>query len=248
MFPVLLRFGNIAIYSYGVMLALAFAIGVFGLSSEARKVGLNEDKMLEMAIWIMVAALVGSRVLYILIELPVYLADPLSVFAVRSGGLSFHGGLAGGILAGLIYARRHKLSQGVVADLVAPYLALGYAIVRIGCLLNGCCFGRPTGVPWALPAAYFDSTPRHPTQLYAFLAALLIFFFLLYRRHKIRFNGQLFLEFIVLYSIYRFFIEFYRDATLLVGFLTLGQVASIIAAVGAYVAIRVWPFGRREKA
>ncbi|MBS4030049.1 MAG: prolipoprotein diacylglyceryl transferase [Clostridiales bacterium] len=248
MFPILLQFGNFAIYAYGVMLALAFAIGVFGLTREARKAGLNEDKMLEMTIWIIVAALVGSRVLYILIELPVYLADPLSVFAVRSGGLSFHGGLAGGILAGLIYTRRHKLPQGIVADLVAPYLALGYAIVRIGCLLNGCCFGRPTGVPWALPSAYLDSTPRHPTQLYAFLASLLIFFILLYRKQKIRFHGQLFMEFIVLYSIYRFFIEFYRDATLLVGFLTLGQIASIIAAVGAYVAIRLWPFGRREKA
>lgn len=248
MFPVLFRIGDFSIHAYGVLLALAFAVGIFGLGRSARKAGLPEEKMFDMSLWIMVAAVFGSRLLYILIKWPVYLADPWAVFAVRSGGLSFHGGLAGGILAGLWYTHRHRLPQGKIADLVAPYVALGYAMVRIGCLLNGCCFGRPTAMPWALPVAYMDPTLRHPTQLYAFLAMLLIFLFLLYRKQHTRFHGQLFLEFIVYYSVYRFFIEFYRETDVFLGVLTLGQASSLVVAVGAFVAIRIWPLGRRERA
>jgi phosphatidylglycerol---prolipoprotein diacylglyceryl transferase len=244
MFPVLFRIGNFSFYAYGMVLALAFAAGVSILVLGARREGLPEEKLIDMCLWIIVAALVGSRLLYILIEWPSYAADPWAVFAVRSGGLSFHGGLAFGIGAGLWYTRRHKLPQGKIADLVAPPLALGYAIVRIGCLLSGCCFGRPSAVPWALPSAYLDSTMRHPTQIYAFLAALLIFAILLYRRNKTRFHGQLFLEFVLLYSVYRFIIEFYREVSVFTGFLTLAQAASLVVAVGAFVMIRLWPFGR----
>lgn len=234
-------------YAYGLLLALAFAVGIFGLTRQGKKHGLPEEKLLDMCLWIIVAAVVGSRLLYILIELPTYLAAPWSIFQVRSGGLSFHGGLAGGILAGLWYTHRHRLPQGKVADLVAPYLALGYAIVRIGCLANGCCFGRPADVPWALPAAYLDPTLRHPTQLYAFAAGLLIFGILLYRRSRTRFHGQLFLEFIIYYSIYRFIIEAFREVSAYAGFLTLGQATSLVTAVGAFVAIRIWPMGRRVR-
>lgn len=247
MYPVLFSIGGFSVFAYGVFLAIAFAVGVYGLTREAKRVNLPEEKFLDMSIWIMVAAIVGARLLYILIELPTYLAAPLTIFSVRSGGLSFHGGLIAGIIVGLGYTRRHHLPQGKVADLVAPYLALGYAIVRIGCLLNGCCFGRQTAVPWALPAAYLDSTPRHPTQLYAFVAGLLIFVILMWRRNKIHFHGQLFLEFIMLYSIYRFVVEQFREVSAYAGLLTLGQAASLVGAVAAFVAIRVWPMGRRKR-
>ncbi|MDW7652274.1 MAG: prolipoprotein diacylglyceryl transferase, partial [Bacillota bacterium] len=179
-------------------------------------------------------------------ELPAYLEAPLTIFNIRSGGLSFHGGLIAGIAVGLWYTRRHKMPQGKVADLVAPYLALGYAIVRIGCLLNGCCYGRQTDVSWALPASYVDNAPRHPTQLYAFFAALIIFAVLRWRKKYIRFHGQLFIEFILYYSIYRFVVEGFREVSSYVGFLTLGQAVSLVAAVAAFVVIRVWPMGRRR--
>jgi phosphatidylglycerol:prolipoprotein diacylglycerol transferase len=247
MYPVLFRIGGLSIFAYGVMLALAFGVGAYGLTREGKKVGLPEDKLLDMTIWILVASIVGSRLLYILIELPIYLANPLSVFHIRSGGLSFHGGLIAGIAISLWYLHRHKLPQGKVADLAAPYLALGYAIVRIGCLLNGCCFGRPADVPWALPGAYADNTLRHPAQLYAFLASFLIFLILWWRKNKTRFPGQLFLEYIILYSVYRFVIEFFREVSPHAGFFTLGQTVSLIGAVGAFVAILVWPMGRRHR-
>lgn len=247
MFPVLFRIAGFPVYAYGVLLAIAFAVGAYGLTRDGRRAGLPEEKLFDMTILILVASLLGSRILYILIELPAYLADPISVFHVRSGGLSFHGGLIAGIAAGLWYTHRHRLPQGKVADLVAPYLALGYAIVRIGCLLNGCCFGRAAGVAWALPSAYLDSTPRHPTQLYAFAASLAIFFILRWRRNKTAFHGQLFLEFIVLYSIYRFVVEAFREVSAFVGFLTLGQAISLIGAVAALAAIRVWPLSRKTR-
>jgi phosphatidylglycerol---prolipoprotein diacylglyceryl transferase len=247
MYPVLFRIGGFSIYAYGVLLALAFAAGTWGLAREGKRAGFPEEKLLDMCMWILVAAIIGSRFLYILLDLPRYLAEPLSVFQIRSGGLSFHGGLLAGIGAGLYFLRRHKLPQGKIADLAAPYLVLGYAIVRVGCLLNGCCFGRPSGGSWALPAAYADNTLRHPTQLYAFAAAMLIFVILWLRKGKVRFHGQLFLEFLALYSVYRFAIEFFRETSIYSGFLTLGQAVSLIGAVFAIVAICVWPLGRRHR-
>ncbi len=246
MYPVILRIGGFSLYSYGLMIALAFATGIFLLLKSARREGLPEEKLLDMSLWITVAALAGSRLLYILIELPAFLAEPRNIFNIRSGGLSFHGGLAFGIAAGLIYTYRQRLPQGRIADLVAPLLALGYALVRIGCLLSGCCFGIPSTVPWALPAAYRDSTLRHPTQLYAFVASLAIFALLQYRRSRTRFHGQLFLEFIAYYSIYRFVVEFFREVSVYFGFLTLGQAASLVAAAAAFAAIRLWPFRKTE--
>ncbi|MBS3975208.1 MAG: prolipoprotein diacylglyceryl transferase [Syntrophomonadaceae bacterium] len=245
MYPILFSIGDFSVYSYAVTLAIAFAVGVFCLVREASKAGLPEEKMLEMSIWIMVAAIIGSRLLYVIIEWPSFAADPLAVFAVRSGGLSFHGGLAGGLLAGIWYARRHMLPVGKVADLVAPYLVLGYSIVRIGCLLNGCCFGQPSGVVWALPAAYLDSTLRHPTQLYAFFAGLFIFAVLLWRRKYTRFHGQLFLEFIVYYSVYRFIVEFFRETTPQAA--SLGQMASLIMVITTLIVIRIWQLRGKKR-
>lgn len=245
MFPIIFRIGGLPVYGYGLMIAIAFFIGIVGLTKEGAKAGLNEDKLFNMTIFIMVASLVGSRVLYILIELDTYLQAPITMLHVRSGGLSFHGGLIAGAGVGLYYTWRNQMPQGKVADLVAPWLALGYAIVRIGCLLNGCCFGRPTGVAWALPAAYIDTTPRHPTQLYAFILALIIFVALRWRKKYVRFHGQLFWEFILYYSIYRFIVEGFREASAYMGFLTLGQAVSLVGAVAAFVVIRIWPMGRR---
>jgi phosphatidylglycerol:prolipoprotein diacylglycerol transferase len=246
MYPILFTIGDFSVYAYGVTLAIAFAVGVFFLVRDAGKKGLPEEKMLEMSIWIMVAAIIGSRLLFIIIEWPIFAANPLTVFAIRSGGLSFHGGLAGGILAGLWFTHRHKLSQGKVADLVAPYLVLGYSIVRIGCLMNGCCFGQPSGVFWALPAAYLDNTLRHPTQLYAFFAGLLIFVLLLWRRKYTRFHGQLFLEFIIYYSVYRFIVEFFRETTPQT--VSLAQTTSLIMAIGALILIRIWSLRSKKEA
>ncbi|EEG76474.1 prolipoprotein diacylglyceryl transferase [Dethiobacter alkaliphilus] len=245
MHPILFEVGGLSVYGYGAMLAIAFAVGVWGLTREGKRAGLSEDRLFEMVIWIMIAAILGSRILYILLELPRYLADPITVFHVRSGGLSFHGGLIAGIAVGIWYSRRHNMPPGKVADLVAPFLMLGYGIVRIGCLLNGCCFGRRSDVAWALPASYVDDALRHPTQLYAFLASMLIFAVLMWRRNKTRFDGQLFLEFILYYSIYRFVVEHFREVSAYAGFLTLGQAVSLIGAVGAFVAIRIWPLGRK---
>ncbi|NLZ93199.1 MAG: prolipoprotein diacylglyceryl transferase [Firmicutes bacterium] len=244
MYPVLFRLANIEVYAYGFLLAIAFVIGALGLAKGGRQIGLGEEKLVNFAIWVMVATIVGARLFYVFLDFPRYLAQPLAFFNIRSGGLSFHGGLIAGAACGLWYTWRHNLPQGKVADLTAPWLALGYAIVRIGCFLNGCCFGRPSGLPWALPSAYGDNTLRHPTQLYSLAAGLIIFIVLWWRRKKTHFNGQLFLEFLFLYNVYRFILEFFRETDLYSGFLTLGQAVSLVGAAAAFVAIYVWPLSR----
>jgi len=246
MYPVLFSIGGFSLFAYGTMLAIAFALGIFLMLKDAAKNGLPEDKLLDMSILIIIAALIGSRLLYVLIEWQTFINDPLAIFAVRSGGLSFHGGLLFGIVTGYWYVRRHRMPAGKIADIVAPPLALGYAIVRVGCLLAGCCYGRPSDLPWAMPSSYLDSTLRHPTQLYALIAGLIIFGILLYRKGKTGFKGQLLLEFVIYYSVYRFLVEFFREVSAYIGVLTLGQTASLIAAVGAFVIIRIWPSVRNR--
>ncbi|NLZ38671.1 MAG: prolipoprotein diacylglyceryl transferase [Firmicutes bacterium] len=244
MHPVLFRLGSFEVYAYSVFIAIAFVIGTVGLIRQGRHLGLGEEKTVNFAIYTMIAAIVGARILYVVLDISRYLAQPLAIFNLRSGGLSFHGGLAAGAVYGLWYTWRHKMPQGKVADLVAPWLALGYAIARIGCFLNGCCFGRPSELPWALPSVAGDNILRHPTQLYSAAAGLIIFIILWWRRQKTHFDGQLFLEFVFLYGIYRFLLEFFRETDLYVGFLTLGQSVSLVGAAAAFVAIYVWPLGR----
>ncbi|MGI6659820.1 MAG: prolipoprotein diacylglyceryl transferase [Dethiobacteraceae bacterium] len=246
MFPVILQIGGFKVYAYGMMLALAFGVGTLGFIRAGQQQGLSAEKLLNLTLLIIVAAMLGSRLLYVILALPAYLAQPGSIFNLRSGGLSFHGGLAAGAAVGLWYAHRQDLPQGRLADTAAPYVALGYGIARLGCLLNGCCYGRTTALPWALPAAHADDLLRHPTQLYAAAAGFLLFFVLRRRQEKTRFAGQLFLEFLLLYGVYRFLIEFFRAANLFVGFLTLGQAASLVGAAAAFTAIRVWPLGRGD--
>ncbi|HHU30430.1 MAG: prolipoprotein diacylglyceryl transferase [Bacillota bacterium] len=245
MYPVLFQIGGITVYSYGVMLSLAFAVCAFAFLRAGRKAGLPADKLADTVIVLIIAVIVGSRLLYVLFRLPVYRAEPLAVFRLSGGGMSFFGGLAFGIAAGLLYARRHGLPGGKISDLLAPYLAIGYAIARVGCLLNGCCYGRRTSVSWAVASAFGgDAHMRHPTQIYAIFAAVVIFFILQRRREKITFDGRLFIEFLILYCLYRFAIEYFRETDLIAGFLTWGQIACLaLAAVSFLVSRRL--AGRR---
>jgi phosphatidylglycerol:prolipoprotein diacylglycerol transferase len=167
----------------------------------------------------------------------------LTVLYLWQGGLAFHGGIAGGIIGGYLFARIRKLSFPLLADICAPALALGYAITRVGCFLNGCCYGHECDLPWAVTfPANTDAggVARHPTQLYAVLANLIIFAVLarLYPRVSVR--GNLFLLYLVLYSVYRFIVEFFRRGATANVFaplapLTEAQTASIIIGLGALV-------------
>lgn len=151
MCPVLFQVGGLPIYSYGLMLAIAVAVGLFGALKLARIEGCEEDLIYELTIVMVVCGILGARLFYVVFYAPDYFAaNPWAVLDLRTGGLVFYGGLLGGLLGGLGYIVKKRLSFWNLADIFAPFLALGYSIARIGCFLNGCCYGKPTELPWGV--------------------------------------------------------------------------------------------------
>ncbi len=211
MHPVFFEIGGFTVYTYGLMLSLALLVATMGLMREAPREGINPDHLLEAIIATAVAGLIGSRVLYVVLNWHAFSDRWVTVFFTRSGGLSFYGAFFGGVLALLLWSRWRKVGFLKLADLMAPYLALGYAIGRIGCFLNGCCYGTVSTVPWALPASAADPLLRHPVQLYASLGGVLIFIALKLLRPARPFIGFSIMALFAFYGILRFVTEFFRD-------------------------------------
>jgi phosphatidylglycerol---prolipoprotein diacylglyceryl transferase len=220
MFPELFRIGNFPINTYGVLLALAFLSALFIAARLAVHKGLPRDRIYDLGLWMLVAALVGSKVLMLWTE-PIYRENILHLISLdflRSGGV-FYGGLIGAILVGYFLMRHYKLEWWKTADAFAPGIALGQSIGRVGCFAAGCCWGKPTSVSWGVKFTelghQLTGVPigqyLHPTQLYEASATLIIFFLLLLVYYRRNFSGQVILLYGLLYSITRFIIEFYRD-------------------------------------
>lgn len=232
--PVLFEIFGWPIHSYGIMLALAFLIGVIGVGRAARKLGIKFDSIIDLGIWVLVGAVLGARLAYVITEYQYYLNAPLEMIKLNSGGLAFHGGLIGGFLAGYWFVTRQRLHPWKLADLAAPYIALGYAIVRIGCLLNGCCYGKLAAAPWGFACSALDSQLRYPTQIYAMLGSLILFAVLWRLRQHRHFAGWLFLLYIGLYSVLRFIIEFFREGPQVFPWLSLAQLVCVLLGAGAF--------------
>ncbi|MEW6230065.1 MAG: prolipoprotein diacylglyceryl transferase [Bacillota bacterium] len=237
--PILFQIWRIPVFSYGFLLACAFVIGTILGVREARRRGVNPDKVIDLALYVCIAGIIGSRVLFVLLDIPTYFQDPVKIINLRDGGLSFQGGLASAILVGIWFCRREKINPWVMADVAAPLIPLGYALVRVGCLLNGCCYGLPTDLPWALAARAGDETLRHPTQLYAAVLSLVIFAILFRLRNHKRFPGYLMFLYVGLYSISRFIVEIFRDVPRMIGPLSIAQLTSILLAFGAFACIAI---------
>ncbi len=244
MFPTLLRIGPVEVHSYGTLLMVGFVAAILLARREARRVGLSRDLPLDLGVWVLVGGVVFARGLHVSLNWGYYAAQPASVLYVwREPGLSFYGGLAGGVLAGLVFARRQRVPFRTLADMAAPAVALGYGIARFGCLLNGCCYGVPTNLPWGIrfplfPDSMITTDPSHPTQIYAALGSFLILGILLRARTRLAAPGQLFLLYLMLYSVLRSAVEVLRKgvtAEELVGGLTQAQVASALIFAGALV-------------
>lgn len=246
MHPILFELGNWPVYSYGVLLAVAYLAALQLAVVRARRLGLDGSRVMDLGIYLIISALVGAKLMLVLVDFNYFLSQPAELLSlVRAGGV-FYGGLIAAVAVALVLVRRYGLPMWTTADLFAPGIALGHVIGRFGCLLAGCCYGRPTDVPWALtftdPVAFSNvgtplGIPLHPTQLYDAGAELLIMILLLATEKKGRvFAGRTFWFYILLYGVSRFVIEFYRgDDRGAVAGLSTSQFISIVAVPLALV-------------
>lgn len=237
MHPVLLRLGPLTFWAYGTMLALAFGLGTWFAAREARSRGIAEDHVYNLALLFAVAGVVGARLLHVFLEFRYYLANPWQVFDLRNGGLAMHGGFTLAILAGLWYTRWQKVNAWELADFLPKWGVLGIAIVRWGCLMNGCCFGVATTVPWGLDCSSLHDSLRHPTQIYESLLDLTLFGYLWVNRRHGHFKGWPAWVMVGGYSIIRGIVEVWRYEPRFWGPFKLGQLVSIILAVAAFAMI-----------
>jgi phosphatidylglycerol:prolipoprotein diacylglycerol transferase len=239
MHPILFEIGNWPVYSYGVLLALAYLAGLQLAVMRARRAGVDPARIMDLGIYLIIAALVGAKLTLVIVDFNYFRASPRELFSlVRAAGV-FYGGLLAAFATGVWLVGRYKLPLWTTADLVAPGIALGHVIGRFGCLLAGCCYGKPTGVPWAItftdPVATMNTStplnePLHPTQLYDAGAEMIILLVLLItERRGGKFPGRTFWLYMLLYAISRFIIEFYRgDERGIIGGLSTSQFVSVV--------------------
>lgn len=251
MHPILFKIGPLEVYTYGAFLAAAFVAGLFVATRIAAREGLNPQFIADLGIVIILSSIVGARLFYILFyDLRHTLANPAELLKLRQTGLVYYGGLIVATAAGIIYTKIKRISVPQVMDIVAPSLAIGQSIGRIGCLMSGCCFGKPTWVPWAVHLPYLQHA-RHPTQLYESLATFAIFVALMLFRKRKTNHGQVAWLYGVLYAVARFVIEFFRgdNPPVFMG-LTISQVVGVlILMVAVPLAYIVWfPVGCRPRA
>ncbi len=247
MHPVLFEIGGFSIHSYGVMISIAVLVAAVLMFREAPRLGLNPDYVLEAVIVTSVSGLVGSRLLYVALNWEYYSGHLLSILFARFEGLSFYGAFIGGAIALYAWGRWRQVSFPKLSDLAAPYLALGYSFGRIGCLLNGCCFGKLSEVSWALPASMVDTLPRHPVQLYAAAGALLIFIVLKLLEPVRPFSGFNLFALAALYGILRFTTEFFRDEAQIWFGMTAAQLFSLSLTITALLIIAAVMAGDKKK-
>ena len=215
MHPILFKIGPITIYTYGVLIATAFFLGLALAVRQARMEGEDLQKIMDLGFYILLSAVVGSRLLYIAVEFREYLSNPLRIFKVWEGGLVFYGGFIMAMAVVIIYVKKNEMSLWKVGDILAPSVAIGQGVGRLGCFFAGCCYGRETDVPWAVifknpnTLAPMD-VHLHPTQLYDSANGLIIFAALLILRKFKKFDGQLFWTYTLLYAVGRFIVEIFR--------------------------------------
>ncbi len=252
MYPELFRIGNFPVTTYGLFLALGMMLALFVAARLAKQDGLPKERIYDLGLWTLVGGLVGSKLLMYLVEPDVQL---WSLDFLRSGGV-FYGGLLGGFFAVVLLVHRYKLPFWKTADAFAPGVALGQAFGRQGCFSAGCCWGKPTDLPWGVhfsqaghdytgvPIYTADGLDAHlhPTQLYESFLMFGVFALLYYLHRKKKFDGQILILYGIIYSIIRFSIEFIRDDPRgdLFGFttatgLSTSQGVSLIVAIASVI-------------
>ena len=238
MHKILFHIGSIPVYSYGFMASLgviaAFICGI--ICGKDRN--FKTDKTIYLILFVFLSGLAGAKILYIILHLNNFIDSPLEIFHITGSGLAWHGGVAGGIIFMIWFSKKEKIPFLDVADLSVLCGTLGLVFGRTGCFLNGCCYGKPSDLPWAVISPRAGDIPRHPTQIYESLLVMIVFFILLSLWKKNRYKGEVFCAFLFLYSIVRFTVEFFREHFLP---LTLGlTVAQIISLVIIFITIYLY--------
>ena len=215
--PVLFHVAGFPVYAYSVFIVVAYLAALAYALGEARRQRLNPTLMVDFSMVMFIAGIVGARLLFVLIDYRIFLDRPLEALKLWNGGFIFYGGLIAATLAAVIFMKRRGLAVGFWSDLLAPSAMISLAAGRIGCFLNGCCYGRiAPDLPWGVvyppshPALGLAQYPVHPAQLYESLAALLIFLFLVALIPRKTFPGEIFWLMVLLYAAARFGLEFLR--------------------------------------
>lgn len=253
--PDIVNLGPLTLRWYGLLIALAVLIGVALSQYLAKKRGIDPEKVGDMVIWLVIAAIPCARLYYVAFEWPSYAGRPGDIIAIWKGGIAIHGAVLGGTLAAWIFARLNRLSFWQLSDIIAPSLILGQAIGRWGNFFNSEAFGAPTNLPWKLfiplsnrPAGYREFEYFHPTFLYeslwnlgVFGLLLSLFFWGQRNPGKLR-SGTLFLVYMIAYSTGRLWIEGLRTDSLMIGPLRMAQLVSLAGITLGLLGI-IWTYG-----
>jgi phosphatidylglycerol:prolipoprotein diacylglycerol transferase len=250
MLPRIGEIGPITIHPYGLMLAVGALCGVWLATRVARRAKVRSETVIDLAIVVLVAGVVGARAAYVLLHINEYAGEWIGVLRIWDGGLTYYGGLAAGVAAGAVLAAAKRVRFLLLADVAAPGLAMGYGFARIGCLLHGCCYGKPThflGIHLH-PDGDLGRIigPVHPVQIYASLFAFATAGILVWLWRRRRWDGEIFVTYAMLYALYRFVIEFMRwSSEDMVGWWGLVWAQWASAAVFVCSAIALWVGSRR---
>ena len=240
--PVIVEFGPLAIRWYGVMYLVGFVASYFLVQYQVmkKKLPVRTADIEDLYVHLILGLLIGARIGYVIFyDLGEYLHNPLEIAALWHGGMSFHGGLIGALLGGLVLSRKKKLDFWVMSDLVIVTAPIGLGLGRIGNFINGELYGRITDVPWGMVFPAGGPFPRHPSQIYEMLLEGVALFIIVWMLKEKPLNaGVVTAVFVMIYGFFRFIVEFYREPDPQLGFifgpLTMGQILSAITiCVGA---------------
>ncbi|MFP4498092.1 MAG: prolipoprotein diacylglyceryl transferase [Vulcanimicrobiota bacterium] len=242
MHPVALKIGNFTIYFYGLMMVVAYIVVLLVMKSTRQIEKFDMDTALDCSIYAIIGGVIGSRLLYVFLNFKDYLEKPLQILNVREGGLSWHGALIGGFIALLMLAAKKKMPVWKLSDFTSVHVTVALAIGRIGCFLNGCCYGKLTDCPLGVEfkSAHIEGL-RHPTQLYESALLIVTFFILLWWWKRKKFDGEMTLAMFGTYGVIRLIVEFFRyntpDQYPGASPLSLAQLFSILLILGCTAAI-----------
>mgnify|MGYP000959262969 FL=1 len=227
--PVAFEIFNIEIRWYGILIASGVLIGTFIAMREARRKGIDEELLLDLLLFAVPAALLGARIYYVIFSWDLYRDNPIEALNFRGGGLAIHGAIIAAVIVAVVFSSKRKQNFWVFGDITAPSLILGQAIGRWGNYINGEAHGGPTDLPWGIMV---NGVKVHPTFLYESIWNFFVFLFLLwYSRNKSKVDGEVFLLYLILYSVARLFIEGLRTDSLMWGPIRVAQLISIIGII-----------------